>query len=342
MLLVCVDLATHEFEIEPLKNKSASAILDAFKVMIKRPYIKLPFASIQTDQGSEFKGTFNEFLKKHKIFHNIAMPDRHSQNSMVESLNRSLGRLLNGYMNRIEEETKKQYNEWTDIVDKVRKELNEYRKVDVDESKMYKDKSLVQNFLQFGKPTYKVGDMVYHQLEAPENALGKMQSTKSFREGDYRWSSLKKKVVKILYMSGKIPFRYLLEGLGNVSYTETQLRLAEKAENIKPTADEETVGTEYKVKEIIDIKTEKKVKKYLIWFQGELKQNASWQTAKAFNSKEDLEALVKQYNEKNNKAKTAQRKKEKEKTVAEKPKPNPPTTRETRSGRGVNKPSRYL
>jgi hypothetical protein len=261
------------------------------------------------------------------------MPDRHSQNSMVESLNRSLGRLLNGYMNRIEEETKKPFNEWTQAVDKIRKDLNEYRKIDVDKKDMYKDKSLVQNFLQFDKPKFKVGDLVYYQLETPENALGKKQSTKNFREGDYRWTNIKKKIVKILYMSGKIPYRYLLEGMGNVSYTESQLRLAQAAE--------ESAESEYKVREILDIKTEKKVKKYLIWYQGELKKNASWQTANVFNSKEDLEALVKQYNEKNHAAKSVQRKKEAKKVVEPEPEPVNQAP-ETRRGRAVNKPSRFL
>lgn len=77
LLLVCVDLATKAFDIEPLKTKTAGAILDAFKEMMKRPYIKLPFASVQTDEGSEFKGTFDKFLKQHGIFHNLTMPDRH-------------------------------------------------------------------------------------------------------------------------------------------------------------------------------------------------------------------------------------------------------------------------
>eukprot|EP00981_Chlorochromonas_danica_P010827 scaffold3440_cov166-Ochromonas_danica.AAC.1 len=95
--------------------------------MFKRKYIKKPYASLKTDGGSEFKGVFHKWLQNNEIMHKVSLPFRHKQMANVESLNRQLGRLFNGYMNTKEEETGKRYREWTDIVDIVRKELNEHR-----------------------------------------------------------------------------------------------------------------------------------------------------------------------------------------------------------------------
>ena len=71
---------------------------------------------------------------------------------------------------------------------------------------------------------YKVGDMVNVLLEEPQTILGKKQPTKFFRIGDLRLEKRKRKVLKVLYYYGPIPYRYLIEGLPNASYTEHELK----------------------------------------------------------------------------------------------------------------------
>lgn len=127
-LLVVVDLATDEFDIEPLKDKNPESVLKAMKAMFKRPYIKKPEYSIKTDSGSEFKGVFQKYLFDNSIYHSVALPNRHTQLANVELLNRTLGRLLNGYMNSVEEKTGKEYKEWTEALPLIRDELNALRK----------------------------------------------------------------------------------------------------------------------------------------------------------------------------------------------------------------------
>ena len=60
-LLVVVDLATDEFDIEQLKTKESKMILNAMVKMFKRKYLKKPYASIRTDGGSEFKDEFTKY-----------------------------------------------------------------------------------------------------------------------------------------------------------------------------------------------------------------------------------------------------------------------------------------
>ena len=98
-LLVVVDLASSEFDIEPLKSTTAEATLDAMLKMFKRKYVKKPYASIRTDGGSEFKGVFHKWLYDNSILHKTASPYRHKQMANVEALNKQLARLFNGYMN---------------------------------------------------------------------------------------------------------------------------------------------------------------------------------------------------------------------------------------------------
>ena len=176
-LLVVVDLATDEFDIEPMKTKQPEEALKAIKTMFKRKFIDEPYASIRTDGGTEFQGVFAKWLYDENIMHKKALPDRHKQMANVERLNKDLGRLFNGYMNAMEEETGEEYRQWTDVLDKVRKDLNKIRKKDVSKNDPVTDEYPVPKFVE---PKYKVGDIVYHISEVPRNALGHKQPTKNF------------------------------------------------------------------------------------------------------------------------------------------------------------------
>lgn len=264
-LFVVVDLADNSFDIEPLQNKTAENVLSAFKTMIKRPYIKLPKASIRSDNGGEFMGVFHKFLYDNNILHKVGLAGRHKQTANVENLNKTLGGLFNGYMNGKEIQTKKQYNNWDDIVGIVRKDLNEIRTIKLEPLEDYAKES-IQNMPDYKpKPLYKVGDVVHYKLDTPQNALGHKQPTEKFREGDYRWSVVPKKIVKVIYMTDNPYYRYLLEGMDNVSYSENELMPSKKAE------------TEYVIDRALNVKTEKKKKYYLIKWKGWTKAQSTWE-----------------------------------------------------------------
>ena len=85
------------------------------------------------------------------------------------------------------------------------------------------------------KPKYKVGDMVYvlynepHKFSKNANGEDTKQNTKSFRVGDLRLSKKKYKISKVLYYSGNIMYRYMLDGYPSnrkqsASFTENELR----------------------------------------------------------------------------------------------------------------------
>jgi hypothetical protein len=251
-LLVVVDLATDEFDIEQLKTKESKTVLKAMLKMFKRKHIKKPYASIRTDGGPEFQDEFAKYCYENSILHKVGISGRHQQMANVERLNRELGRLFNGYMNAVEEETGRTFREWVEIVPKVREMLNEYRKkpegdpfTDIYEAP---DVSI--------QPKYKEGDIVYRISEKPLDALGRKQPTQNFRAGDYRWDITPRKIVKVVRYSGKVPIRYILENLSNVAYAENELKPAKEKEAM------------YQVQSVKAKRTVNGVKELLIKWKG--------------------------------------------------------------------------
>jgi hypothetical protein len=88
-IFCAIDVASRYKWAMPLKNKTATTILDEFKRM-NIPIDKIEV--IQTDGGSEFKGAFGQFLKSHDIEHFINQPGHHP--SLVENFNLNLVRRL--------------------------------------------------------------------------------------------------------------------------------------------------------------------------------------------------------------------------------------------------------
>lgn len=252
-LLVVVDLATNEFDIQEIKNKQPETVLQAMKNMFKREFIKEPYYSIRTDGGTEFKGIFSKYLFDNSILHRIAEPSRHKQLANVESLNRQLGRIFNLYMNKKEKETKDTYREWTDVIDVVRKELNHIRKKR-ERNPFKSNYEPIASKIMLKEPKYKVGDLVYRKSDVPLNALGKKQPTQTFRQSDYRFDLQSRRIKKVLYYPKNI--RYLLNGLDNVSYTEDELLPAKEEEE------------QFEVERIVDKIVENGKTYYLIKWKG--------------------------------------------------------------------------
>lgn len=260
---VIVDLATNTFDIEPIKNKESNTVLNAMKSVFKRKILTKPEMSLTTDGGTEFKSVFHKWLEDQEINHKTARPYRHKQLANVESLNKQLARLFNGYMNSNERKTKTVNKEWDEAIPVVRRELNKLRKHKLPEDIFEMEPP---NINLKATPKFNVGDLVYVKLEIPKNALGNRQDTNNFRVGDFRFDTAPKKIVKILIYPETPTFRYMVSTMKNVSFSENELMLAENEEDEK-----------FEVKEIIGKKTVKKKIYYLIWWKGFKKDEATWE-----------------------------------------------------------------
>ena len=264
-LLLVVDLYTDEFDGVAMKTKTSEETVIAVKKIFKsKKYLEKPM-TLQTDGGTEFKKDFAKYLYEQNILHNITLPGRHKQNSSIESLNRQIGRLLNGYMNQQEMETGKRCREWTDILPDVIKKYNAYRKErrgSLDEE----NNPYINKIGPLKRPKYKIGDIVHEKLDTPEDALGHKQNTEKFREGDRRYSKVSKRIIKVIVMNDEPYYRYILHGMRNVSYGEKELMISKD------------VTEKYVVKKILAKRKIKNKIEYLIHWKGELKKDATWES----------------------------------------------------------------
>ncbi len=281
MLLVVTDLATNSCDFEELRSRNPDEVLKALQKIYSRKYVKTPYASLSTDGDTAFKGVFHKWLYDKSIFHRVSAPYRHQQQGNVESLNKMIVRLLNGYMNAKEEQTGKVYREWTDVIPKIRKELNEFR------AENLKDVEYPNPEAYFNAPysaKYNIGDIVHFKLDYPENALGNKQNTANFRVGDARYSIVPKKITKIFLMNDPPYYRYQLEGMDNVSFQEAELLKADKKEQ----------ETKYTVKKLIGKKVINGKVNYLVWWKNYLKKDSTWET-KAALLKDGLKQIIDDY-----------------------------------------------
>jgi len=237
-LLAMVDVANDEFDIEPLKTKTATAVLNATKKIFKRGILKMPYASIRTDNGTEFKSVYHQFMYDNNIMHKVSLPDRHKQTGNVERLNRELSRIIMGYLNMRDQKNGKVNKEWSHLVPIIREKLNKIRKKPLPKGDKWKtldystwdpveevvNKKTGKKQTKMIKPQYKIGDRVHHVLDRPQNAQGQKQIG-SYRMGDMRWSTNKKAITQVLlYPGNEVPYRYMLEGIKQASFSKHELK----------------------------------------------------------------------------------------------------------------------
>ena len=260
-LLVMVDLATDEVDFEPTKSKTAESALKAMKAIFQRPYLNKPYASIKTDSGTEWLGVVRDYLYNESILHSTSEPGRHKQTGNVESANRQISTVLNMYMNsKTIEKDAGEYNEWTDILPQLRKEINIFRKKPLQKNKL--------DYISttYNEPVFKAVDYVYRKLDRPQDARGFLQPTEKKRAGDITLDFIPRRIVKVLDYPRNV--RYMLYGLPHVSYTKEELVL---------TTDRVVEDDYQEIRKIIDTKLIKKKRFYLVWWNGERKSQATWE-----------------------------------------------------------------
>ncbi len=92
-ILNCVDIYSRYCFLRGMRNKEANTIMETLDEIMEttgqRPRI------IQTDQGSEFKGVFDEYLKDNDIKHIFNHSYSPNQNTYVERSNKDIRKLIN-------------------------------------------------------------------------------------------------------------------------------------------------------------------------------------------------------------------------------------------------------
>jgi hypothetical protein len=212
---------------EPLKTKDSKEVKVALQKIYKRRILKTPLR-LEVDAGKEFEGAFSSY------FNNILdivkkIVGRHRQQSVVETKNYQIGKILNTRMLVEEMNNNDISRSWVDILPKVIKLINKYfahKPIDTDVNEPIKTNKFTSNILP-------VGTKVRVQLDNPIDYINEKKLSGKFRVGDIRWSK-RIHTITSFYLRPAQPPMYQLDDNTRVAYTKYQLQIVKNNE-VRPT-----------------------------------------------------------------------------------------------------------
>lgn len=220
-MLVCVDGATNNCDMEEMKFRDAPTTLLAFRNILSRRFITLPYQFIITDNDYAFKNEFDVFLTQNNIIHRCERLARHSQLSIVNNLIRTLSSAINIRMANDEVNNPGLINkEWRRGLGELRRILNrpEYLKIPPQEPNV--DNPVLFNV--DNQNVLPINSSVRIKLDHPVNADGTHLFGK-FRSGDLRWSSVIYTIQNLVLNLGQ-PVMYKINTIENCLFLRKQLK----------------------------------------------------------------------------------------------------------------------
>jgi hypothetical protein len=234
--LVCVDIATRKIDAEPLKTKKPTEVLKALKKIWGRGYLNKPSVFFKTDDGNEFKGEVEKYLKDNGMIPMVGKSGRSRSQSVVEAVNLMLGKSI-AIKHRNDEIANDDFSDdWIEALPIIVKEYNKY----IDEKEQYRKlkkkpsrKQVIYEDMEIKAPNkmFEIGDLVHIPLDKPTNFKGQILPG-NFRAGDLKRERKLRKITDILIGD---PIVYKVEGLKNSVYTYDMLMPDTKKVKPKPT-----------------------------------------------------------------------------------------------------------
>jgi hypothetical protein len=224
--LVVVDLYSGLTEAEKLKTRTAQEVIKALTKIYSRDVLDVPL-KLEADQGSEFKGNFNGFVKNNKIVLKRGKTNRHRQQSVVERRNRMIAEKIFRRQTAQELLTGEASTQWTEdlhiYIKLINKNLKKTKCNPLDTKWEPRCEGDACNLLN-------EGTKVRAKLEYPINpATGKrlMENGGRFRATDIRWDPEIRTIEKIILNPNQPPM-YILNDNGKdaeIGYTKNQLQV---------------------------------------------------------------------------------------------------------------------
>ena len=234
--LVCVDIATRKIDAEPLKTKKPTEVLKALKKIWGRGYLNKPSVFFKTDDGNEFKGEVEKYLKDNGMIPMVGKSGRTRSQSVVEAVNLMLGKSI-AIKHRNDEIANDDFSDdWIEALPIIVIEYNKY----IDEKEQYRKlkkkpsrKQVIYEDMEIKAPNkmFEIGDLVHIPLDKPTNFKGQ-RLPGNFRAGDLKRERKLRKITDILIGD---PIVYKVEGLKNSVYTYDMLMPDTKKVKPKPT-----------------------------------------------------------------------------------------------------------
>lgn len=233
--LVAVDLGSRATDAEPLKKLDSQSVLDAILKIYKRGILKQPTQTIQVDMGSEFKSVFKQYFENKNINLRVAQVNRHRQQGLVESRNKSIGTPLLKRQTAEELITGEPSREWVHYLPEVIKFINKkfIIKPEWDEKKPNYDKIFAPTKCTGNDcNVLSEGTQVRYLLDEPIDITSGKKLHGKFRATDIKWS-IKPTTIERYQLMPNQPILYKLKGKSAL-YTKNQLQIVDINSKLPP------------------------------------------------------------------------------------------------------------
>lgn len=252
--LVVTDVGTREVDAEPMKGRSSSDVLDAFKTIYGRKILQLPIFGMTVDSGTEFKGVVPKWFKDNNIKIRESVVGRKRQVAIAERANRTIGSAIFRLQANEEFNTGKTNTDWTNALPKIIKAMNIQAKKTVARlKKQYSDDPLVSP--KTGK-LIPIGTKVRKQLDQPKGLAQGEKLHGRFRASDQRFDFLPYTVTDVIIVPNQ-SILYVLNENYHTVYARDQLQIIPKNENM-PALKEPEKAVEKPVEKVVAKKVAKK------------------------------------------------------------------------------------
>ena len=218
-ILVVVDAHNKKVDAEPLKNRSATDIIDAFKQIYIRKNLEIPEV-MACDPGTEFNNEqVKTYFKNLQTRLKFGLPNRHRQQSLVERQNKFIGTVLLKNQANKELASKKVNKEWVKDLPLLIKLINET----VPKNPTNDAISDTPLSTKFSEDLIPLHTHVRTKLDYPIDPATHKRIGAVIRNADIKWSPKTQEVDNIILKPGYPPM-YQLSGKETVAYTKQQLQ----------------------------------------------------------------------------------------------------------------------
>ena len=270
-LLVVVDIGTGLMDARALKNRTGPTVVSKLKEIYKdkKVFKKLPLR-IQVDQGGEFNNSaFKQYFHDQNIGVRFAATARHSQQSIVENMNKNIGAAILKLQLNNELQTGESDSDWVtyldDIINLVNDNARKTKKTPEkqDDAADVKCKGDECDILE-------VGALVRVALDHPSDIEG-FRLFGNFRVGDYRFSLKPHKIENVLMYPNQ-PIRYVVEGYKNNTFSKAELLPFTKS--LTPM---KLTNNKFLVEKIVKREKDKNKIMYYVKWQGYDDKDNTWE-----------------------------------------------------------------
>jgi hypothetical protein len=293
--LVLVELACRRVDGEPLKDKEALTVLNAFKAIYERHRIIPPTHRIEVDSGTEFNNRLvrNFFTKEIGVLIRFGQTGRHRQQCFAERAIQEIQKPLLQRMTAQEQLTGQPSTEWVDDFRDI---------VNAVDAKWRRNPPAIPvgpPILSKNDILLSVGTKVRTKLEDPISVLGEKLHGR-FRTGDIRWDP-RIRVIRKLILSPEQPPMYLLDGphgrlkVSRCAYTRKQLQIVPDNENPPPDTVIRGKPKYYIPEKILRQRIRRGKLEYLVKWKHYPENQSTWEPAERL--REDVPGLIAIFNQ---------------------------------------------